>query len=353
MDVAVALALAPLPVRGQEVGSVGGGHRPRHALLVVAHAESGRGLLTATALDVEALGRVVTGLDPRIDTEHAVTALDGSGRGLLTAPAPAVSVRVPLPVGGCSAIARSCDRSRSGGRLSASSARSRAEEAGRLARRGTQKGVEAVASQPPVALGVAVDVTPVAGGASMTALPSAMRELARFFMNLSGSSSLGVSGDIAGVTASAAASGGLAGPSSTAAGGATFCAGAGVLPDAPAAVPGVSGEQQCQVRSRSRGRRSRSSDERTDRRAKKRSRRRSPSPERSSHRRGKRYRSSSDSLLLEPDMRMEVRVLVVLPGIMTVCGHMQGWIQTSLVRVVARLGLRAWLTMTAPLPSSR
>ena len=58
---------------------------------------------------------------------------------------------------------------------------------------------------------------------------------------------------------------------------------------------GVSGEQQCQVESRSRGRRSRSSSDGTDRRAKKRSRRRSPSPERSSRRRGRRYRSSSDS----------------------------------------------------------
>ena len=196
---------------------------------------------------------------------------------------------------------RSRDRSRSSERLSASSARLRDEEAGRLARRGAQEGAEAVASQPPVAPGVAVDVTPVAGGASMTALPSAMRELARFFMNLSGSSSLGASGDSAGVTASAAASGGLACPSSTAAGAATICgaaatpAGAGVLPDAPAAVLGVSGEQQRRVRSRSRGRRSRSSGDRTDRRAKKRSRRRSPSPERSSRRREKRYRSSSDS----------------------------------------------------------
>ena len=102
----VGVALAPLPVRGQEGVSVGGGHRPRHALLVVAHAVSGRGLLTATALDVEALGRVVTGLDPRIDTGHAVTALDVSGRGLLTATAPVVSVRVPLPVEGSGAIAR-------------------------------------------------------------------------------------------------------------------------------------------------------------------------------------------------------------------------------------------------------
>ena len=193
------------------------------------------------------------------------------------------------------------NRSRSSERLSASSARLRDEEAGRLARRGAQEGAEAVASQPPVAPGVAVDVTPVAGGASMTTLPSAMRELARFFMNLSGSSSLGASGDSAGVTASGAASGGLACPSSTAAGAATICgaaaapAGAGVLPDAPAAVPGVSGEQQRRVRSRSHGRRSRSSGDRTDRRAKKRSRRRSPSPERSSRRREKRYRSSSDS----------------------------------------------------------
>ena len=103
------------------------------------------------------------------------------------------------------------------------------------------------------------------------------------------------------MTASAAALGGLACPSSTAAGAATICgaaatpAGAGVLPVAPAAVPGVSGEQQRRVRSRSRGRRSRSSDDRTDRRAKKRSRRRSPSPGRSSRHREKRYRSSSDS----------------------------------------------------------
>ena len=104
MDVAVALALAPLPVRGQEVVSVRGGHRPRHARLVVAHVESGRSLLTATALGVEALGRVVIGLDPRIDIGHAVTALGESGRGLLTAPAPAVSVRVPLPVGGSGAM---------------------------------------------------------------------------------------------------------------------------------------------------------------------------------------------------------------------------------------------------------
>ena len=163
------------------------------------------------------------------------------------------------------------------------------------------EGVEAVASQPPVAPGGSVDVTPVAGGASMTALPSAMKELARFFLNLSGSSSLGASGDSAGVTASGAVLGDLAGPSSSASGAATVCgtaatpAGAGVLSDASDALPSVSGEHRRRVRSRSRGRRSRSSSDRTDRRAKKRSRRRSPSLERSSRRREKRYRSSSES----------------------------------------------------------
>ena len=104
-----------------------------------------------------------------------------------------------------------------------------------------------------------------------------------------------------GVTASAAASGGIACPATAAGGAATICAtavtpaGAGVSPAAPAAVPGVSGEQQRKVESRSRGRRSRSSSYGTDRRAKKRSRKRSPSPGRSSRRLGRRYRSSSDS----------------------------------------------------------
>ena len=72
--------------------------------------------------------------------------------------------------------------------------------------------MEAIASQPPVVPGAAADVTHVAGGASITALPSVMKELARFFMGLSSSSSLGAYGDLAGVTASAAASGGYCVP---------------------------------------------------------------------------------------------------------------------------------------------
>ena len=44
-------------------------------------------------------GLDVTGLDPRIDTGHAVTALGMTGLGLLTTTGRAVSVRVPLPAG--------------------------------------------------------------------------------------------------------------------------------------------------------------------------------------------------------------------------------------------------------------
>ena len=58
-------------------------------------------------------------------------------------------------------------------------------------------------------------------------------------------------------------------------------------------------------------------------------------------------------LLLKPDMRMEVRVLVALPGILTARGLLQGKSMTGLELVVDRLGLRAWLMMTAPLPSNR
>ena len=69
------------------------------------------------------------------------------------------------------------------------------------------------------------------------------QELAKFVMSLSGSSSLGASGVLAGVTASAAASWGIACPASAAAGGGHFvccdcdaCWGWRFFPAAPAAV---------------------------------------------------------------------------------------------------------------------
>ena len=102
VDVAVVVALAPLPVRGQEVESVDSGHRPLGSLLVPARAECGRGLLTATARGVGALG-----LNPGIDTGHTVT-----GGGLLTAPGRAISVRISLPAGeiGVTASGRTLSR---------------------------------------------------------------------------------------------------------------------------------------------------------------------------------------------------------------------------------------------------
>ena len=242
---------------------MGGGHRPRHAFLVVAHAVSGRGLLTATALGVEALGRGVPGLDPRIGIGHAVTALGVSGCGLLTATAPAVSVRVPLPVGGewrdrtLSQIARgqACDY------LLLLPACGPWKQDG-----WPDMGPRRVWRRLSLSLlwpGAAAGVPPVSGGASIAALPSVFAGACQVLHELVWLSSLGAPGVLAGVTASAAASGGNVCPASTAAGAATFCAatvtpaGAGVLPAAPAAVPGVSGDQQRQGLSRSRGRRNR------------------------------------------------------------------------------------------------
>ena len=206
---------------------MGGGHRPRHALLVVSHAVSGCGLLTAAALSVEALGRVVPGLDPRIDIGHAVTALGVSGRGLLTATASAVSVRVPMPVGGCSAVVR--DRTLS--RIARGQA---CDYLLLLPACGPWKldgwpdvGPRRVWRRLSLSLlwpGAAAGVPPVLGGRPLPLSRLFLQELAKFFMSLSGSSSLGAPGVLAGVTASAAASGGIACPASTAAGAATFCA---------------------------------------------------------------------------------------------------------------------------------
>ena len=128
-----------------------------------------------------------------------------------------------------------------------------------------------------------------------------MQDLARFFLSLSGSSSQGLVSGMAGVTASAAGSEGAVCPPTDAGGAVATCtstvtpSGAGISPAAPAAVPGMSSEQQRRVESRSRRRRSRSSSDGTDGRSKRRARRRSPSPGPSSRRRERHYRSSSDS----------------------------------------------------------
>ena len=156
-------------------------------------------------------------------------------------------------------------------------------------------------SQAPAVSEAPAVVTPAAGRATLAALLSAVLDLARFFLSLSGSSSLGAAGGVAGVAASAAEVGVQLCPSASAGGavalGAATAAPAGVSgpPSAPVAVPGVSGLQQRQEASCSSRSRRRSSSDATDRRSKKRPRGRSPSPGPSSRRRERHYRSSSTS----------------------------------------------------------
>ena len=166
-------------------------------------------------------------------------------------------------------------------------------EGGRRARRERQEGVETVAvSQAPVVSEAAAVATPAAGGDTLAALPSAVQDLARFFLSLSGSASLGAAGGIAGVAAPASGAVVQLCPSAPGGGAVAFGAataipaGAGDPPSALAAVPGSSGRQQRQGTSRP--------SDGTDRRSKKRLRGRSPSPG-PSRRRERSYRSDSDS----------------------------------------------------------
>ena len=71
-----------------------------------------------------------------------------------------------------------------------------------------------------------------------------------------------------------------------------------------------------------------------------------------------RLRMTELTLLLPvPGMRLKVRILVALPGILTARldlgrrGLLQGLSLASLERVVIRLDLRVWRMLTAPLPS--
>ena len=178
------VALSPLPVRGQEVEGVDSSCRPLGSLLLPARAVCGRGLLTATARGVGALGLAVTGLDPWIDTGHTVTACGVTGGGLLTAPVASSAYAFSLPAGeiGVTASGRTLSRiarGQAGDYLAP--ARLRAVEPGRLARRGTQEGVEAFASQPPVVSESAAAVPPFARGAVFAALPFDLQDLARCF----------------------------------------------------------------------------------------------------------------------------------------------------------------------------
>ena len=117
----------------------------------------------------------------------------------------------------------------------------------------------------------------------MATLPSAVQDLARFFLSLSGSSSLGAVGCVAGVAAPASGVGVQLCNEAPGGGAVAPCAAtavpAGVSGPRPAsaAVPGSSGRQQRQETSRSSRRRRRSSSDGTGRASKKRPRGRSPS----------------------------------------------------------------------------
>ena len=158
----------------------------------------------------------------------------------------------------------------------------------------------AVSQAPAVSEAAAVVVPPV-GGATMTALPSAVQDLARFSLNLAGSSSHGAVDGVAGVAASASGVGVQLCPPAPGGEAVTSCpatavpAGVGGPPSASAAVPGSSGRQQRQEASRSSRRRRGSSSDGAGRASKKRPRGRSPSPGPSSRHWERFYRSSSES----------------------------------------------------------
>ena len=148
--------------------------------------------------------------------------------------------------------------------------------------------------QAPVVSEASATVAPPVVGGAVAALPSAVQDLARFFLSLTGSSSQGAVGSVEGVAvptygASAPVVGAVASCAATA----TFAV-AERPPSASAAVPGSSGRQQREEElSRRSRRRRRSPSGGTGRSSKKHPRDCSPSPARSSRRREESYRSSS------------------------------------------------------------
>ena len=95
-------------------------------------------------------------------------------------------------------------------------------------------------SQAPVVSEAPAAVAPPVGGATVAALLSAVQDLARFFLSLAGSSSLGAVGGVAGAAAPASGVGAQLCPSTLGGGAVASCAAiampAGAV-DSPAAVP--------------------------------------------------------------------------------------------------------------------
>ena len=183
--------------------------------------------------------------------------------------------------------------------LSSDSSRSR--DRGRRARCEQREGVETVAvSQAPIVFGASATVAPPVLGGAVTALLSALQDLARFFLSLTGFSSQGAVDSVAGTSVPASGVGVQLCPSAPGIGAGASCAATATAsvaaspPSDSAAVPGSSGRQQSEEElSHSSKRQYRSSSSGTGRASKKRPRERSPSLGRSSRRREESYRSSS------------------------------------------------------------
>ena len=104
-------------------------------------------------------------------------------------------------------------------------------------------------SQAPVVSEASAAVAPPVGRTTAAALSSAMQDLARFFLSLAGSSSLGAVGGVVGVAVPASGVGAQLCPPAPSGEAVTSCAAtavpAGVVgpPAASAAVPGSSSRQ--------------------------------------------------------------------------------------------------------------
>ena len=234
-------------------------------------------------------------------------------------------------------------------------------------------------SQAPAVSEVAAVAAPPAGGTTMATLPSAVQDLARLFLNLTGSSSLGAVGGVAGVAAPASGVGVQLCPSAPGGGAVAPCAatavpaGVGGPPSASAAVPGSSGRQQCQETSRPSRRRHRSSSDGTGRASKKRPRGRSPSPRvlllaagrgPIVHPRSPLRMPEPRPLLPELDVRLEVYLMILAPLLRVAAllvldlrvgrrGRPQERSSIAQVAVVDPPCLRVWRMTTVPVPLSR
>ena len=258
-----------------------------------------RGLLTSIGLVAFALARGLgeIGRCPWIATGLDGIALCVTGRNLLTATGLDGSVRVPLLVGEVTVTglghaiplaALVTARGQECCRFSLLTARSQKIEADEPDVSCGRVWGQLLSLRLPLSLKHQLAVAPPVVGGTVAALPSAVQDLARLFLSLTGSSSQGAVESTAGASVPASGVGVQLCPSAPGGGVVASCAAAST-PDMAArpssvcsAVPGSSGRQQCEEElSCPSRRRRRSSSGWTGWASKKRPRERSPSPVRS------------------------------------------------------------------------